>query len=287
LAAFTDTVAPFTESRQPGGPRCVHDRVMTKTVLITGASSGIGRATAVLMVRHGWQVAATAFRLDVTDQRSIAEAVARVLARFGRIDVLVNNAGFGVFGPLEGASAADVEDQLCTNLVGTIATIRHVLPVMRQQGAGTIVNVSSLGGRVAMPFASLYHASKFAIEGLSESLRYEASLHGVRVKVVEPAHFRTGFIARSLRLLHHDAYHAAFSNYMGWVRAEDRKAPPPDPVAETIMRAATDPSSRLRYPVGGAGILALTRLLPDALFRSLLAGGMTRAPRPTSLRPEA
>ena len=269
-----------------------------RTVLITGASAGIGRVTAELMASRGWQVAATArdpsalsewaatagprvamFRLDVTEEASIAAAVAAVVQRFGGLDVLVNNAGFGLFGPLEGATPEDVARQLDTNVVGAIAMIRHVLPVMRARGGGAIVNVSSIAGRTASPFASLYHASKFALEGLSESLRYEAALHGVRVKLVEPGHFKTGFFGRSFRLAQHPAYEAALGNYMEWVYAEDRKAPGPEAVARAILRAAEDRSGRLRYPVRGRLALLLVALLPDALWRSLLAGGMTRRPK--------
>lgn len=275
---------------------------MAKTVLITGASSGIGRVTAELMARRGWQVAATsrdpaalrawatapnlaAFQLDVTDEASIAAAVRAVVDRFGGIEVLVNNAGFGLFGPLEGATAEQVELQFRTNVFGAVALIRHVMPFMRARGAGTIINVSSIGGRVASPFASLYSATKFAIEGLSESFRYEASLHGIRVKLVEPAHFKTGFIGRSLLLAEHGEYGAQLRNYMEWVHLEDRKAPGPEPVAEAILRAAEDPSARLRYPVKGALILALANLLPDAIWRSLLGAGMTRRPKHSAGRP--
>jgi NAD(P)-dependent dehydrogenase (short-subunit alcohol dehydrogenase family) len=269
---------------------------MAKTVLITGASSGIGRVTAELMARRGWQVAATArdtaalrdwriqpgpeaFQLDVTDEASVAAAVAAVVRRFDGIDVLVNNAGYGVFGPLEGASIEHIETQFRTNVLGSIALIRHVMPIMRSRRSGTIINVSSIGGRTAAPFASLYHASKYAIEGLSESLRFEASLHGIRVKLVEPGHFKTGFVSRSLLLTRHDAYDAALRNYMEWVHQEDREAPTPEPVAEAILRAAEDQSERLRYPVHGAVILAMTRLLPDAFWHPLLAAGMTRRPK--------
>jgi len=112
-----------------------------------------------------------------------------------------------------------------------------------------------------------YNASKFALEGLSESLRYELSLHGIRVKLVEPAHFKTGFIGRSLKLTSHPAYKAQFENYMGWVQKEDAKAPEPTPVAEAIYRAANDTSHRLRYPVKGKVMLALLALFPDAVWR--------------------
>ncbi len=274
---------------------------MPKTALVTGASSGIGRVTVERMAERGWQVAATArdpqalhelarapnvvaLRLDVTEEASIAAAVQQVVERFGRIDVLVNNAGFGLFGALEGATAEQVELQLRTNVLGTVAMLRHVMPVMRAAGRGCIVNVSSVGGRTAAPFASLYHASKFALEGLSESLRFEASLHGIRVKLVEPAHFKTGFIGRSLVVARHPAYDTQLANYMEWVLAEDAKAPPPDAVAATILRAAEDTSPRLRYPVRGALILALTRFLPDAFWRPLLGAGMTRRPKPSAGR---
>jgi len=286
----------------PGvGPTLEGWREMARTVLITGASSGIGRVTAELMAQRGWQVAATSrdlaglrawapeanvavFPLDVTDEASIAAAVSGVVDRFGGIDVLVNNAGIGLFGPLEAATPDQVEAQFRTNVFGSIALIRHVMPIMRSRRSGAIINVSSIGGRTAAPFASLYHATKFAIEGLSESFRYEASLHGIRVKVVEPSHFRTGFISRSVVLSGHSAYDTQLRNYLEWVHEEDQKAPAPRPVAEAILRAAEDPSARLRYPVKGALVLALTSFLPDALWRSLLGAGMTRRPKSSLTR---
>jgi NAD(P)-dependent dehydrogenase (short-subunit alcohol dehydrogenase family) len=262
---------------------------MGKVVLITGCSAGIGRLTAELFAARGWNVAATsrrpeeisldnvaALRLDVNDEASIASAVAATVDRFGTIDVLVNNAGYGLFGPLEGATAAEFEAQIRTNLLGPVSVICHVLPVMRARRTGVIVNVSSLAGRVATPFMSSYNASKFALEGLSESLRYELSLHGIRVKLVEPAHFKTGFVERSLKLTSHAAYDAPFENFMGWVRKEDAKAPEPSPVAEAIYRAANDTSHRLRYPVKGRLMLALVALFPDFVWRSLNEQGMKR-----------
>jgi NAD(P)-dependent dehydrogenase (short-subunit alcohol dehydrogenase family) len=262
---------------------------MAKVVLITGRSSGIERLTAGLFAARGWSVATTArrpeeisldnvaaLRLDVTDEASIASAVAATVDRFGTIDVLVNNAGYGLFGPLEGATAAGFEAQIRTNLLGTVSVICNVLPVMRAHRSGVIVNVSSLAGRVATPFMSSYSASKFALEGLSESLRYELSLHGIRVKLVEPAHFKTSFFERSLKLTSHPAYDAQFDNHMGWVRKEDAKAPEPTPVAEAIYRAANDTSHRLRYPVKGKLMLALIALFPDSVWRLLNEQGMKR-----------
>jgi NAD(P)-dependent dehydrogenase (short-subunit alcohol dehydrogenase family) len=269
---------------------------MPKIVLITGVSSGIGRLTAELMASRGWQVAATSREpkdladwaaqhhihivpLDVTDEASITTAIGNVIERFGGIDVLVNNAGYGLFGPLEGATPEDVELQFHTNVFGCINLIRQVMPIMRKQHSGTIINVSSVGGRVASPFASLYHASKFAIEGFSESFRYEAALHGVRVKLVEPAHFKTDFINKSLQLAAHQEYETQFNNYMQWVYLEDRTSPTAEPVAQVILKAAEDGSSRFRYLVNGAVMLALIRLLPDAIWRSLNEAGFTRRPK--------
>jgi NAD(P)-dependent dehydrogenase (short-subunit alcohol dehydrogenase family) len=266
--------------------------ILANTVLITGTSSGIGKITANLFSAKGWNVAACSrnpenpiptsdnrlisLPMDVTNDESVSRAVAQVQERFGSIDVLVNNAGYGLFGPLEGANGGELEAQFSTNVFGAARVIRHVLPGMRARRSGTIVNVSSIGGRTASPFASGYHATKFAIEGLSESLRYEVSLHGIRVKLIEPSHFKTGFIARSLMFTEHPAYDVAFQNYMDWVRHEDAKAPDPAPVAEAIFKAANDRSGRLRYPVKGRLLLALSALLPDSVWRSLLAEGMTR-----------
>ncbi len=268
---------------------------MPRTVLITGSSSGIGRAAAELFAARGWNVAATArepssldawsqqpnvapLRLDVTDESTIKAAVSHIIGRFGGIDVLVNNAGYGLFGALEGATAEDLEAQFRTNVFGLAAVIHHVLPGMRERRSGMIVNVSSTAGRVAPPLASAYHATKFAVEGLSESLRYELSLHGIRVKLVEPGHFKTGFISRGLRSVTHPAYDEAFRNYSGWVHHEDAKAPGPEAVAEAIFGAANDSSDRLRYPVKAGPLLILAAILPDAVFHSLLAAGMTRKP---------
>src|SRR2546427_6460931 len=188
---------------------------MTKTVLITGCASGIGALAARLFADRGWNVVATARRrdavpaltgtgvlalhLDVTDETTIARAVAEATDRFGAIDVLVNNAGYGIFGPLEGISAGELRRIFDVNVLGMAAMIRHVLPGMRQRRSGTIVNVSSIGGRmVGSAFMSAYYATKFAVEGLSESLRFELQPHGVRGKLIEPGHFKTDFGERSV-----------------------------------------------------------------------------------------
>jgi NAD(P)-dependent dehydrogenase (short-subunit alcohol dehydrogenase family) len=269
---------------------------MARTVLVTGCSSGIGRLSARLFAARGWNVVATArhpatladlagdrvlaLPLDVIDEPSIAAAVAAAADRFGTIEVLVNNAGYGIFGPLEGITAGQLADQFKVNVLGTAAMIRHVLPVMRAHHSGTIINLSSIGGRIGTPYVSAYYATKFAVEGLSESLRFELKAHGIRVKLIEPAHFKTAFIGRSLQAwATHAAYEPQVSNMKGWVAYGEAKAPEADPVAEMIFKAATDGSDRLRYAVNGTLIRAIHTLLPDAIWRALAGAGMSRQPK--------
>jgi NAD(P)-dependent dehydrogenase (short-subunit alcohol dehydrogenase family) len=163
---------------------------MAKTVLITGASSGFGRGASLFFKEKGWNVAATMRspekarawaepaslytpKMDVTDYASMQSVVEEVATRFGGIDVLINNAGFGMLGPLEGAAFDDIKRQFDTNVMGVIALTQLVLPHMRAAGSGVIVNISSVGGRVTFPLYATYHATKFAMEGLTEALQYE------------------------------------------------------------------------------------------------------------------
>ena len=187
---------------------------MEKVILITGASSGIGKETAKLFQAKNWKVAATmrkpeehadlsriadieCFRLDVTDADSIREAFAEVLEKFGRVDVVVNNAGYGLLGPFEAASDEQIERQFQTNLFGLMNVCREAIPYFREQKRGTIVNISSLSGRSAIPFSSLYSATKYAVEGFSESLSYELEPFGRKVKLIEPGPINTDFYGRS------------------------------------------------------------------------------------------
>jgi NAD(P)-dependent dehydrogenase (short-subunit alcohol dehydrogenase family) len=183
---------------------------MKKTVLITGTSSGFGKLAVKKFHKEGWNVIATmrspekekelcqldnvlVLRLDVADKASIKEAVSKGVKTYGRIDALVNNAGYGAFGLLEEASQEEIENQFSTNLFGVINTIQEVLPVMRQQKSGVIVNITSIGGLVGMPMLSLYSASKFAVEGLSESLSHELKKFNIQVRTISPGSFATNF----------------------------------------------------------------------------------------------
>lgn len=244
---------------------------MSQTVLITGTSSGFGEAAARLFAERGWNVVATmrnpdagrvlaaldnvlVTRLDVEDGASIETAIAEGLARFGRIDALVNNAGYGLFSIFEGASREAVRQQFDVNLFGVMDVTRAILPHFRANRAGTIINVSSGAGVFGAPMASLYSASKFALEGFSEGLWYELASLGIKVKVIEPGGApATGFMARMgtegasvqvaedyLPFLQHIS-----QVYGGMSTTADPDAI--DKVVGAIFEAATDGSDRLRY----------------------------------------
>src|ERR1700749_5199440 len=237
---------------------------MKKTVLITGASSGFGKAAVKLFHTNDWNVIATMrspeketelsklsnvliSKLDVTDKQSIQNAVNEGIEKFGRIDVLVNNAGYGAMGALEASTEEQVKQQFDVNLFGLIEVTKAVLPGMRQQRSGVIINVSSVGGRITFPFASLYHATKFAVEGLTESLQYELNPLGIRLKIVEPGGYRTNFAGRSVGFFGPDGieeYTVPYDNCIGrlehWPRSDNIGE-----VADVIYTAVTDGSEKL------------------------------------------
>ncbi len=257
-----------------------------RVVLITGASRGIGEITARVFHEAGWTVAAAMrapaasslpqddrmkhYALDVTDDASVAAAVAAVMADFGRIDVVVNNAGLCLMGPLEELTEADDRALMETNLLGPMRMIRAVLPHMRAQGGGRIVNVSSMCGGMTLPLYSGYCATKWGLEGLSESLAFELQQHKIKIKIVEPAVYRTGSFEAQLAQRARRTPHPAYSGFIGRVLPNlekwERTADNATPVARTILRAATDRLPRLRYPVGSGPILFVRRLVPSALY---------------------
>ena len=260
----------------------------TKTILITGASSGIGEATVRLFSRRKWNVLATmrnpdqagelatlpgvtVLRLDVTDLASIRQALSDGLAKHEAIDVVVNNAGYGMVGAFEASSAEGVERQFATNVFGLMNVTREALPAMRERKSGTIINISSVGGRVTFPLYSVYHASKFAVEGFSESLQYELRQFNIRVKLIEPGPIKTPFYDRSQDLVVKEgltAYDTFVAKALPLMHKEGMSAPGPAGVAHTVYEAATDSSWRLRYPVNAEAMLALRKMLPDrAIFK--------------------
>lgn len=262
------------------------------TVLITGSSTGIGRAAAEYFQQRGWNVAATMRTpaketaltklervicpaLDVTDAASIAQAVTETLERYGRIDALVNNAGYGLTGPFEGASEAQIRRQFDTNVFGLMAVTRAVLPHFRQRRSGTVINVASMGGRLTFPLYSVYHGTKWAVDGFSESLRFELEPLGIRVRIVEPGAIKTDFYERS----NDSTLATAPAEYQDWARralanmdSAGAKGLAPEKVAATIYRAATDTGARLRYPVGpdARSLLGLRRVLSDGAYAALV-----------------
>ncbi|QKJ28841.1 SDR family oxidoreductase [Mucilaginibacter mali] len=265
---------------------------MKKTVLITGASSGFGKSAAKLFYNNGWNVIATMrspeketelspldglllTRLDVTDKASIQSAISAGIEKFGQIDVLVNNAGYGAMGALEAASEEQIKQQFDVNLFGVIAVTQAVLPILRRQKSGIIINVSSVGGRVTFPFSSLYHATKFAMEGLTESMQYELNPLGIQLKIVEPGGYKTEFAGRSMDLFGANGmedYKPSFDRFITmldhWPMSENIGE-----VAEAIYEAATDGTEKLRYPVGhdAAQLLQNRQQTDDVSFKKQMA----------------
>lgn len=243
---------------------------MTKTVLITGTSTGLGRATATLFQQLGWNVVATmrnpadgaelgalervlVTRLDVEDDTSIAAAIDAGITRFGHIDVFVNNAGFGAFGPLEAASIETVRRQFDVNVIGVLRAMQAILPHFRERRAGTIINVSSTSGRITLPFGSLYHASKYAVEGATEALQYELAPLGIAVKLVEPGAIRTDFAGRSMAFSNDfdlTEYQPLIEAAMGTYGELMGGGSEPEQIAQVILTAATDDKATLRYVAG-------------------------------------
>jgi NAD(P)-dependent dehydrogenase (short-subunit alcohol dehydrogenase family) len=260
-------------------------------ILITGCSSGIGRATAIEAAGRGHSVFATArtreslrdlaardgvhaLALDVTDASSIRAAVASALERTGRVDALVNNAGYGQYGAVEDVSAEEWRRQFGVNLFGAVEAARAVLPAMRQSRSGTIVNVSSVGGKIAIPFAAPYCASKHALEALSDCLRVEVAPFGIRVVVVEAGPIQTRFTERAretvARMLARPGPYSPF--YANAERAMDTDfqagSLPPEAVARVIVRAIESgrPKTRYRITPMARVLIPLRRLLPDRYF---------------------
>ncbi len=253
-----------------------------RVVLVTGASSGIGRAIAARLAGAGYRVFGTSrnpqaaavlpgvtmLPLDVTDQASADACVAAVLAAAGRLDVLVNNAGIAVVGAVEEVTLADARRQFDTNFFGAFRMIQAALPTMRGQRSGAIINISSVAGLLAIPFGGLYSASKFALEGLSESLRAELAHLGIRVVLVEPGFYKSDLVQEAtLNQRRIDDYGAVESRVLQQLRAIEAASPPPTAVAELVLTLIGQPAPALRHAIGKEKIfVTLKRFLPAALF---------------------
>ena len=255
----------------------------TKIALVTGASSGIGQATAELLAKAGYTVYGTSRRggdasrrsfemlpLDVTSDESVDAAVRQLMRREGRVDLLVNNAGFGVApAGAEESSIEQAQSIFDTNFFGIVRMTRAVVPHMRKQGAGRIINIGSVLGLLPMPYGALYAATKHAIEGYSESLDHELRTRGIRVSVIEPAYTKTPFDANFLepdaKLDEYREVRAAVNRRVKEVMAT---AEQPGVVAEVVLKAASAARPRLRYTAGGlAGrLIWLRRFAPAALL---------------------
>ncbi|MDR3421706.1 MAG: oxidoreductase [Xanthobacteraceae bacterium] len=267
---------------------------MSKIALVTGASAGIGEATARELLAAGYTVfagarrlermaglaalGATLIKLDLTDDASIVASVAAIKAGAGRLDVLVNNAGYGSYGALEDVPLAEARRQFEVNVVGLARLTQLVLPMMRAQRSGKIVNITSIGGKIWEPLGSWYHATKFAVEGLSDCLRVEVRRLGIDVILVEPGAIRTEWagIARE-GLLHvsgNGAYAAQAERYARLLDQADtsKLASPPEVVARTILRAVSARRPKTRYATSGGAhlILFLKKILPDRIFDRLI-----------------
>jgi NAD(P)-dependent dehydrogenase (short-subunit alcohol dehydrogenase family) len=250
--------------------------------LVTGASSGIGRTTAKALLGAGYRVFGTSRRAagesvdgvtmlacDVTDDQSVAKLVEEVLAKAGRIDLLVNNAGIGLLGGAEESSTEQAQALFDVNVFGVLRVTSAVLPVMRRQRKGRIVNLSSLLGLIPAPYSALYASTKHAIEGYSESLDHELRTFGIRVVLVEPAYTRTSFeenLVRPDRLL--DIYDAARAGMNGVLRKAIEAGDAPEVVAKTILEAATASAPKRRYAAGKMArqVSLLRRFIPEFAF---------------------
>ncbi|MFE5301907.1 oxidoreductase [Streptomyces sp. NPDC056632] len=270
----------------------------TKTALVTGASSGIGEATALKLIGLGYTVYGAARRtdrlrklaergvrplgMDVTDDDSMRSGVDRIVSETGRIDVLVNNAGYGSYGALEDVSQDEARRQFDVNVFGAVRLTQLVLPHMRARRSGTVVNITSMGGKIYTPLGGWYHGTKFALEALSDCLRIEAKPFGIDVVVIEPGGIRTEWSGIAADHLEKSSASGAYSDQAEAVAASLRsetmvkRMSPPTVIADAIGKAVTARRPKTRYAVGfGARpLIGLRRFLPDRAFDALMARSM-------------
>jgi len=271
-----------------------------KVALVTGSSSGIGFETSLMLARAGFNTYASmrnlekskniteiakkeklplqVVQLDVNNDGSVKDAIVKILKADQRIDVLINNAGYGLFGSVEDTSIEEIKAQFETNFFGVVRVTQQVLPLMRRQNSGTIVNVSSVGGRIGLPALSAYHSTKFALEGLSESIAFELEPFGIRVVIIEPGVIRTNILNSSSsakKALDPKSPYFSLSqklndNFKSMMESESSS--PPEEVAKVILQAVTSENPQLRYSVGddAANLIHARKNMPDKEFRKMI-----------------
>ena len=276
---------------------------MSRTIFITGASTGIGKLTAIYFAQQGWNVAATmrntekgkdllvyqnikVLALDVMDETSIHVAIDATLNTYGPIDVLFNNAGYALVGAFEAMSQEQLKKQFDTNVYGVMNTTRAILPHFRKRRSGMIINTTSMGGLITFPLYSVYHATKWALEGFMESLQYELRPFNIRVKNIEPGAVKTEFenAQQFVSTQDYDAYTTVtFKNMLD----QYKNAPNAEVVAKKVWEAANDVSFKLRYPVGGGGpvLLFLRWLLPLSVFSAMVRMQLEKEKKPKAVKP--
>lgn len=262
---------------------------MQKVVFITGISSGFGKKTAELLVAKGYTVYGTVRRvtetmqginvllMDLTDHLSIKNAVSFVLKKEGRIDILINNAGAHTGGAVETTPIEIIRLQMDTNVMGMVYMLREVLPAMRKQNEGTIINISSIGGMMGLPFQGFYSASKFAIEGLSEALRMEVKQFNIKVVVINPGDFHTNNTVNRRNFLtknSNDAYAEQFSKSLAVIEKDENGGWPPEVLARKLVKIIETKNPCQRYVIATAEqklAVILKKTLPSAWFMKILA----------------
>lgn len=260
---------------------------MDKVIVITGASSGFGKATAELLSAKGYKVyglcrrpithdSITYMQSDVRNPENIASTIAQIVDKEGHIDVLINNAGMGIGGSLELATQEEIKVQMETNFMGCVNLCQKVLPYMRKQGHGKIVNLSSIGGVMGLPYQGFYSASKFAIEGFSEALSAEVRRFGISVSMVEPGDFATNFTAsrkNSEATASDPVYGPIFKRSLSIIEKEENGGLKPEKLAQTILHIVECRKPRLRYVVANLEqrlSVVLKRILPGNCFVNIL-----------------